>query len=425
MKLKTVSRFKFSRKCFLCVAFILIFMAGIVVYAAVKDKPISEHLKKSESFINIKDKGAIGDGAADDTEVIRKTLESAKSAGQTVYFPAGTYIVTESVKLEQTGYGQSLSICGESAENTKIVGSSSLSGAVIDSDMNVGFSISDISIEHQGTGSCIDAWDLRALRCTFTSYESNKKDLVVFTGSNCRVTSCTFNGSNTYAYALRHTKMPDRGGQSGIAINSFIIDNTFQGSSRGILVNRAPGEEHRIEGLKINGNTFTNTGSEQITVETILHIDISNNKMSGSSGSAIVMDPKGVLVDGMYVCSNDIQAAEACIYEPENTGYSTRINYSNNVMHDSAYGILSNSRIGSLTIDNNTMTNIKKAGIMLVQTDELIITENRINVNSGADTICIASADANTIITSNTLSGKINNKLNGGKSIIKSNILSE
>lgn len=418
MNMKFMKTNRFNKVRIFCFALMLAMMMCMIVYAA-NQSSVKEHLKNSENWVNIKDKGAVGDGITDDTEVIQKTLDEAKKTQQTVYFPEGTYLITSTVTLEY-GLSNQIVIQGESAEKTKIVGSESLSGAVIKSSMYGGFSIKNIGMEHRGEGNCLDSWFLIAERCSFTSVESNNSDLVVFTGSNCRITECTFEGKNAEVYALRHTKYPDSNGYSGIAINSFIIDNLFKGSSKGVLVNSEE-DGNRIEGLKINGNTFTNSGIEQITVETILHIDISNNTMSGSSGSAIVMNPKGLLVDGMFVCSNDIQSAVACIYEAEGSAFSTRINFSDNVFHDSAYGIWSKARIGTLTIGNNVMTDITTAGIALSQIDELILTENSIQVKDGGNTVRITSSDAKTIITNNTFNKEMNNTLKGGESVIKSN----
>ncbi|KAF9648249.1 exo-beta-1,3-glucanase [Thelephora ganbajun] len=60
-------------------------------------------------FRNVKDYGAIGDGVADDTEAILRAISTGPRCGQdcgsstispaTVYFPQGTYLVTDSIPL--------------------------------------------------------------------------------------------------------------------------------------------------------------------------------------------------------------------------------------------------------------------------------------------------------------------------------------
>lgn len=50
---------------------------------------------------NVKDYGALGDGVADETQAIAKTLTAAaKAAPSTIYFPAGTYLVNGAMDLK-------------------------------------------------------------------------------------------------------------------------------------------------------------------------------------------------------------------------------------------------------------------------------------------------------------------------------------
>ena len=78
-----------------------------------------------------------------------------------------------------------------------------------------------------------------------------------------------------------------------ISINNYIVDNMFKGVGKGILVGDGKyTSSGRCEGLKINNNNFENTGENQIVIQEILHVDIANNIMKGSSMSAIVLASK-------------------------------------------------------------------------------------------------------------------------------------
>lgn len=44
--------------------------------------------------INVKDCGARGDGATDDTEAIQRAIDAATQTGESVEFPAGEYLVS-------------------------------------------------------------------------------------------------------------------------------------------------------------------------------------------------------------------------------------------------------------------------------------------------------------------------------------------
>lgn len=69
--------------------------------------------------VNIKSRGAKGDGKTNDWEIIQRTIDSlANHGGGMIYFPKGTYaIYGKSLVI----WGENITLLGESAHNTKIV----------------------------------------------------------------------------------------------------------------------------------------------------------------------------------------------------------------------------------------------------------------------------------------------------------------
>lgn len=394
-------------------------IATCIVCFAADQMPANTLLENSSKRVNVKEMGAVGDGIHDDSQVIQEALDRARKSNLTVYFPRGNYLITQTLNIKFSSVSQIL-LLGEGSDKTTLVGSDSLLSEMINSLLSNGFSVQDISFDHQGTGSCIKAWHLNAYRCFFSQSEKNDKELVVFTGSNCRITECSFDVKNKTAYAICHSKYPSRYETSGIAINNYIIDSSFMGVGNGIVINSTE-NNNRVEGLKINGNIFTNSGEAQIKVETIFHCDISNNIMKASGGSSIVLNPQGLLVDGLYICSNDIQAAVAGVYEEAGSKSSTRVHISNNNIHASKYGVLIKSRVGTMIIDNNKMNDIETAGIFVEQTDELIVTDNQISVAKKGDTIKILSIDSKTVISGNLINKEMNNRFDGGTILEREN----
>lgn len=55
--------------------------------------------KPAGDEIDVKKHGAVGDGKNDDTEAVKSALDEAKKSGGTLYFPAGTYRLTDSVAV--------------------------------------------------------------------------------------------------------------------------------------------------------------------------------------------------------------------------------------------------------------------------------------------------------------------------------------
>lgn len=70
-----------------------------------KARPQYEDLSVSD-IINVKDYGATGDGVTDDTAAVKSALADATTSNL-VYFPAGSYIITNGITI-QPGTRESL-----------------------------------------------------------------------------------------------------------------------------------------------------------------------------------------------------------------------------------------------------------------------------------------------------------------------------
>lgn len=158
-----------------------------------------DHLKSdlgANYFINVKDYGAKGDGSTDDTAAIQAAIDYAVATGRrSVYFPAGTYIVTSPLHAQvETGtttvggstksrytYGMGLTLRGEQVGKTVLrkTGQATYTipannningGSTVDTTLffggteGTGLYVSDLSIENASTGECYAIYATRA-RC--------------------------------------------------------------------------------------------------------------------------------------------------------------------------------------------------------------------------------------------------------------------
>jgi hypothetical protein len=81
---------------------------------------------KLEQYVSVKDFGAVGDGVADDTAAIQAAIAGSPT-GSTIYFPAGTYFVTDTILIDVdvsfvgTGEMGSIILAQHSAPNTDVI----------------------------------------------------------------------------------------------------------------------------------------------------------------------------------------------------------------------------------------------------------------------------------------------------------------
>lgn len=194
----------------------------------------------------------------------------------------------------------------------------------------------------------------------------NTAAVAAFHGSDCRFTACSFDANCPDAYGLTYTKLRDEARNNDtISINDFIIDNVFRGVGKGILVGDGDyPDDGRCEGLKINGNYFYNTGSEQIRVTEILHINIAHNVMKYCTGTSIVLTQLGHGADGVFINDNRIENnGLACIAsEAGGDNYVSSVNINNNILSGGQYGVYDPIIFARAFVRENTFRNQTVAG---------------------------------------------------------------
>lgn len=97
----------------------------------------------AQSFINVMDAGAVGNGSADDTAAIQLAINNISSGG-TVYFPVGRYKITSSLTLKNNIIlkGEGMGNVGDNPVKSQI-----MAGGSMASMLNaVGSDVSEVSI---------------------------------------------------------------------------------------------------------------------------------------------------------------------------------------------------------------------------------------------------------------------------------------
>ena len=252
----------------------------------------------NKKYVNVKDLGAVGDGTTDDTKAINDSIAKARAINGTVYFPEGTYLVKETVSVSKND-ATVLRLKGEGREGSVVIGDESLEGSVFDVRMKYNFFMNDMKVEHRGKGSCVDALFVKAFDCSFEGNAKNGEPVLRFHGSNCWAVRCDFFTENTDSYGISYTRLPGE-----ISINDYIIDNTFRGNGKGVLVGDGVAmKDGRCEGLKIIGNDFENSGATAVEVYEILHVNIAYNTFKNTA-NAIFLSNLGHGPDGIYIDHN-------------------------------------------------------------------------------------------------------------------------
>ncbi|MCQ6559137.1 right-handed parallel beta-helix repeat-containing protein [Paenibacillus mendelii] len=359
----------------------------------------------SVPVLNVKDYGALGNGVHDDTSAIQQAVNEALTMKGTVYLPSGDYKVTSQINIGGAGFITIQGAGGTTMQSN--INATLTTGNIFEVTSSYLVKFKDIAINNHGsTGRIIsftsgESHIIENVR--MTNVAGNPSDMVYFIGAFTQILGSGFINSEPSAYALHVTSLP-----SQLNINSNIFDNGFGSTGKGILVDAAPGT--RPEGLKISRNNFILTGAEQITLKTILHVDISNNMLDQSSGAAILLDPEGLALNGVFIDDNYISAAQnqqegIGIHAPLKDEGVVNTVITNNMISYNGYGIKMNANASNVNISNNVISDVHHAGIKMDQSRSTTITGNMFAAAAASLSIADGPNGGPFIIKDNQLTG--------------------
>lgn len=248
----------------------------------------------SSVFVNVKDFGARGDGAANDAVAIQSALDSVKVSGGTIFFPAGVYSVSAIIRfysnqhllfdrnaiLEGGSSSYNALLLGyvasgiggyDGLQNVIIEGGTFRRGSLASSSTLIGFSHAKNVMVKNAVLIGAPAWhDLE-----FNSTQFGIAENCVFDGtyknlsSGCQIQLDCCDGSN---YPWSDVGLSDRTACDGIEIRSCLFENNTASPYIGSHSNS--GKNVRINDCTFNGNTGTRGA---IQFDTCLNLDVFNN----------------------------------------------------------------------------------------------------------------------------------------------------
>jgi len=78
--------------------------------------------------VSVKSYGATGDGVTDDTAAVQAAMDKANASGRPLYFPPGTYLISDSITLSST----SLKVCGAGYASIIDIGTNAIAAFKLD-----------------------------------------------------------------------------------------------------------------------------------------------------------------------------------------------------------------------------------------------------------------------------------------------------
>jgi polygalacturonase len=338
----------------------------------------------SPTTFNVKNYGAQGDGATNDTAAVQAATNAAHAAGSgTVYFPSssGCYMVTSLTFYSGLSYtGENQSVCLHSiSDNAAIIATPS------------GSAFSDASISYltfAGSGAVTGGYDCLELR--------GPTNVII---DHVTTTGCAEDGFYITGYGtnfatagdglLVTNSMATNSGRNGMSIiagkNITVRDSVFQYSNRGAPFDGVDIEPNRadqvVENITFENCSFLNNGNsgssasghmgfnvwEAFASLPNLNLRLINNTYSGNLRDGLYAAASGYTLSGIYVIGGTMSNNQAL------NGYRGGVdiwNTSNVVVSNLTvtspsqavflYGVnsaqIANSSLSGMSVDLNTNT---------------------------------------------------------------------
>lgn len=422
------------------------------------------------SRINVKSTvyGALGDGSTDDITAINAAIQAA-SAGDSVWFPAGTYIISTSI-IPKSGVSLKsdyATIKLKNASNTDMVtfngvfSNLTIEGIIFDGNQTNQTYNNDMN-GINFTAACLNVWIRNCKfinitgRCIETNPASNVDNIHIvdnkfidylYQGVNLQATSNAFISNNIFDNESVTATDTPYGVSCNVVTNVTINDNIIilsgTGSGNGFGITVRDGINTKIDNNTIDGQDYVNIGGIScdtnirtsdytITNNTIFECEgtggievggdtdfgteratINNNTLESCHKSGIILN--GGIVDNVTINGNilrDCGTGSGSIATNTASGSTqTNITMANNVITDSAgIGIRINGQLADSSITGNVITNSTNAGLELVSTgtdpiDNLNITGNVVIDGSGKGLNMSGSNFTNIVVVGNNFSG--------------------
>lgn len=303
----------------------------------------------TESVMDVRDFGAVGDGRTDDTQALKAAIEAG--AGKEVYIPSGTYMISSKIYIP---------------ESTRIVGDGESTVLMAAPGMARGMDLLKI---YQASGIQIEQISFSGnsgvnKRGNVYNTQDGIHLLDIWYATDVTISNCSFR-DNIYA-AIRCV------GSSNVSV----FESAFQDVDCGLIT---LGSDD-ISDITVHGCTFDgHEKSEPVSFfATAKHsnITITDNVMSNKrDGSGVLFSSRGSH-ENILVTGNQISGTATGI----SADHVTSGIISGNVIGDTTggYGIVLTD-CADIRVEDNSMSRVMLDGIRLTSCRDVVVSGNLVN----------------------------------------------
>lgn len=262
---------------------------------------------KFRDIVSVKDFGATGDGATDDTAAIQLALDAA--TGGLVYIPAGNYKISATLDISAAG----ATVRGDGVNITNLVCAAAFTGSdAVNMPAPTNCVLEDLTIDggdnvanglHINDGGAINIGRILIKNCTDIGYKIRNV-------SDCRLVSCGSENTGKAAFDFEASAALDTASSVTDGIKCVLLDcysrnaDSDAGGFGSIYSNQV--DTSNIDVIVIRYNEITNGSTVSVNTNSV-HLDhvirlLDSEFLDSTVGTSIIFDETGVIrTDGITI----------------------------------------------------------------------------------------------------------------------------
>ena len=250
---------------------------------------------------NVKDFGAVGNGRTDDYTALQRAVNTViRKGGGTLYFPAGTYSISQTLRITMEGDAP-LTLAADPVGGATVQTEAEVQGAVLYVN-HPNVTVDKVSFNQNATGDfpavMLMSDHATVKGATISAVAGNTAPLAQVFGSYNTLTACGWGYASTTPHIVEFSK------RAGIVAYGNVLEDCYFGGShtKCVLVTSEEGNAAQ-EGLIIRRNVFLLPAVGQVEVSAAKNLSINDNMLDAGNIN-ILLTPGKAGIHGLAITNN-------------------------------------------------------------------------------------------------------------------------
>ena len=348
---------------------------------------------------NVADFGAEGNGRADDYTALQRAVNTViRAGGGTVYFPAGTYSISQTLRITMEGDAP-VTLMANPGLGATIVTDAKVEGSVLYvNHPNVTVDYVSFSQNAKGNHAAVVLMSDHATlnNCSIYSSEGNTAPLIQVFGSYNTLNAVGWGYASSTPHIVEFSKR-----EGIVAYGNVLQDSYFGGGHTKCVLVTSEEDNAAQENLTIQRNVFLLPAVGQVEVRAAKNLTINDNMLDAGDINVLITPAKAG-VDGIAITNNYCGSSNGGVHVKTGNGALNNMIVSANYFWNPDCLLVDVNKCTGLSITDNYFVKTNGIAINLRSANGAFLEGNVVVALGGDLGLSIRSVDDDTVIQYNS-----------------------